>query len=165
MSYLTSLLGRTVCSIMIFGTIAISSNVYAEDSQMLGIEAGTSGVMFGSGGYGQKLTLLTYRYNKNWYYLGGEIGGWEGTRGALVTGWQVGVQYKGLSLGTGLAGINHNTVNLGTSWQILSTLRYTFQPIPVFVSWNHISNGSKIFASPLPNVGENFFTVGYVYRF
>lgn len=163
MSYLNKILKRFSFGLLLLS--ALSGSVFAENNQTISVEAGFSGEMFGSGGFGQKLALVSYRYNKDWYYLGAESGGWIGSRGVYVTGWQVGVQYRGLSLGTGLAGISHQTPYLGTSWQILSTLRYTFEPVPVFIAWNHISNGSKIFGSPLPNIGENFFTIGYSFKF
>ena len=151
--------------LLIMIVVLSASFAFAEDSQTINIEGGRGFTIFHSGGYGGTDGIISYRYNHDWYYMGGAIVAWTGPRNNILISEQLGIQHEGLSLGGGLGAINKTNDYLGTYWQFFLTLRWVINPLPVFIAWNHVSNGSAIFGSPTPNIGENFFNIGYEYKF
>jgi hypothetical protein len=153
----------------VFVTLAlIASQVYADSSATineLDFDVGPSLPIFGGDSPSQYMGLASYRFTDNWYYVEGNLGGWVGTRHTGLAAASVGLNYEDLSIGTGPAVISTTSTALSTHAQFMSTLRWTFNPLPIYIDYRHVSNGSKIFGSREPNHGENFFEVGYAYRF
>lgn len=161
--------------VLVAGTTLLISNSFADTSStttntptiinQVEFEVGPSIKLFGSRPPAQGLGYLGYRHTDNWWYLQAGAGGWIGTRASGITAAQAGLNYKDFSFGTGPAYITNTSTSLGTHYQFMSTFRWTFNPYPVYVAWNHVSNGKKIWGGEGPNLGENFITVGYAYRF
>lgn len=158
------------CVLMLSGLIGTS--LCFADTQPMQVnqifsQAGGSAPLFGSAAGMQTLALLGYRYMPSWYFLEADVGGWAGSRHSGIAAGLVGLDYKDLSAGIGPGGITDTSSSLGTHFQFLSSLRWTFNPYPVYIAYNHVSNGSGIFSwgKDQPNDGENFFSLGYTYSF
>lgn len=148
------------------GLLLASIGTYADIAQQsLSIEAGPSLAILGSQSPTQGLGLVDYRYTENHWFVGGGIGGWAGSRATTLAHAIIGFNYADVSLGTGPAVISTTSSSLSTHYQFVSNLRWTFNPYPVFIGWEHVSNGASLWNGPGPNYGENFVTLGYVYYF
>jgi hypothetical protein len=150
---------------LVAGLFGISGFASTINTQELDLQVGPSIPIFGSKSPAQYLGTVGYRYNQDWWYVGADAGGWAGDRHTGLADANIGLQYKDFSIGTGPAYITSTSTSLSTHYQFDSQARWTFNPYPVFIGFQHVSNGAKIFGGKTPNDGENFVTVGYIYTF
>lgn len=130
-------------------------------------QVGASVPMLGGDSGTQTLGLVGYRYTPSWYYLEADAGGWAGSRHTGIAAAQIGLDYQNFSIGTGPAVITDTSSSLGTHQQFLSSIRWTCSAHPLYIAYNHVSNGESIFNNhgDEPNHGENFFSIGYIHNF
>ncbi len=139
------------------------SFLYATPATQVDVQAGVGLPIFGTPNPSATLGFMSYRYTNNWYYVALGAGGWLGERGTGIGNLGVGLNYQDFSIGTGPSYITHLTTTLGTHFQFMSAARWTFNPLPIFVEYDHISNASKIFGGNNANQGENFLGLGYAF--
>lgn len=134
-------------------------------AQQVDFTLGESIPVFGSKSPSQTLGQVAYHYTAFWFCLEAGAGGWAGSRSSGIANAQIGLNYKDFSIGTGPAYITTTSSFLGTHRQFMSTARWTFNPMPIYVEWNHVSNARRILGGPGPNAGENFVALGYAHAF
>lgn len=149
---------------VVTGFLTFSAQAYETKWQVKG---GASAFFFGTVMPSQALFLLGHHWDFDYFFHEISIGGWRGNRGTDIVYWQVAGRWQfpqgKLSFGGGLGWISHDeTSALGSRWQFILDMRYQWQDKPYFLGMTHISNGELFFHHAyLPNVGENFFVVGY----
>ncbi len=145
--------------------LSLGSSAYAAGQNQIDMQAGIGLHILGTPIGSQTLGYVSYRYTNNWYYLRAGAGGWLGSRGTGITAVQAGFNYKDFSIGSGPAYITNTTSSLGTHYQFMSSARWTFNPYPIFIEYDHVSDARMVLGGPGPNLGENFISAGYSYRF
>jgi hypothetical protein len=140
--------------------------VHAENSEIT-LEFGRSLPLFGNRKPYQSMVGGNYRKPiKDHYYIEAGVQHQFDKRTLILGHTSFGVAYKNVSAGIGVGAIDRTTVTLGTHLELVINVRMTFEPIlNMYLSCWHISNGKAILNhTKKPNVGENFITLGYIFK-